>query len=49
MNQVTKLAKSPQGKKALEEAKRLAQDPKTKQQIEDVKERFMSKGRKLKP
>jgi hypothetical protein len=49
MNQMTKLAKSPQGKKALDEAKRLAKDPKTKQQIEEVKGRFSSKGRKPKP
>jgi len=49
MSQVTKLAKSPQGKKALDEAKRLAKDPKTKEQIEGVRERLTSKGKKPKP
>jgi hypothetical protein len=49
MNQITKLAKSPQGKKALDEAQRLAKDPKTKEQLEGMRDKFTSKGKKPKP
>ncbi|MEZ5122678.1 MAG: hypothetical protein R2736_14040 [Solirubrobacterales bacterium] len=49
MNAVTKLARSPQGKKAIDEAKRLANDPKTKEQIENVRGKLTPKGHKPKP
>jgi hypothetical protein len=49
MNKVTKLAQSPQGKKAIDEAKRLAKDPKTKDQIDSVREKLTSKGKKPRP
>ena len=46
MSKVTKLAKTPQGQKAMAEAQRLAKDPKTKKQIDDVRRRLTSRGRK---
>jgi hypothetical protein len=46
MRQVSKFARSPQGRKALTEAKRLAKDPKTRRQIDDVRRRLATKGRK---
>lgn len=49
LNSVTKLAKSRQGKKALDEAKKLANDPKTKAKIEDVRQRLTSRGDKPGP
>jgi hypothetical protein len=42
--QIQKFARSPQGKKAMDEAKRMAKDPKTRQQLDDVRKRFGSKG-----
>jgi hypothetical protein len=42
--QLEKFARSPQGKKAVDEAKRLAKDPKTRKQLDDVRKRFGSKG-----
>jgi hypothetical protein len=46
MTKMTSFARSQQGRKAMDEAKRLARDPKTKQQIEDVRRRLSSRGRK---
>lgn len=40
LNTVTKLARSPQGRKAMDEAKRLAKDPETKRKIEAARERM---------
>lgn len=45
MSQVTKFARSPQGRKAVAEAKRLASDPKTKRQIDDARRRLTGRGR----
>ena len=44
MDQISKLARSPQGKKAIGEAKRFAQDPKTRKLLEEVRKRFASRG-----
>ncbi|HEU4656113.1 MAG TPA: hypothetical protein VFR97_01245 [Capillimicrobium sp.] len=46
MSKVTSFARSPQGQRAMAEAKRLARDPKTRKQIDDVRRRLMSRGRK---
>jgi hypothetical protein len=37
MNQLTKFAKSPQGKKLVDKAQQIANDPKTKEQVEKAK------------
>ena len=37
MQQLTKLAKSPQGKKLVNKAQQIANDPKTKEQVEKAK------------
>jgi hypothetical protein len=44
MDRISKFARSPQGKKAIDEAKRLAQDPKRRQQLEQVRKRLASRG-----
>lgn len=46
MSKITKLARSPQGQKAIAEAQRRAKDPKTRKQIDDVRRRLMSRGRR---
>ena len=43
LNRITKFAKSPQGKKLMGQAEKIAKDPKTKQRIEDVRERVSHK------
>ncbi|RCW43183.1 hypothetical protein DFQ14_10770 [Halopolyspora algeriensis] len=42
---VTDFAKSPQGKRAMEQAKKYAQDPKNKEKIDRVKNRITGKGK----
>jgi len=42
---VSDFAKSPQGKKAIEQAKRYASDPKNKAKIDQVKNRILGKGK----
>ncbi|MEU6129804.1 hypothetical protein ABZ805_11595 [Saccharopolyspora sp. NPDC047091] len=42
---VTDFAKSPQGKKAIDQAKQYASDPKNKAKIEQVKNRFLGGGK----
>jgi hypothetical protein len=46
MSKLSKLARSPQGKRAMSEAQRLAKDPKTRNKIDDVKRRVAERGRK---
>jgi hypothetical protein len=41
---VTDFAKSPQGKKVMDQAKKYASDPKNKEKIDQVKNKFMGKG-----
>ena len=43
LNKITKFAKSPQGKRLMSQAEKMAKDPKTKQRIEDVRERVAHK------
>ena len=40
MNQLTKFAKSPQGRKLVDKAQQIASDPKTKEQVEKAKLKF---------
>ena len=44
MDRISKLARSPEGKKAINEAKRFAQDPKRRAQLEEVRKRLASRG-----
>jgi hypothetical protein len=46
MSKLSRFARSPQGRRAMDEAKRLAKDPKTRKQIDDVRRRFAGRGRK---
>lgn len=46
MSKLTTFARSPQGRKAMAEAQRMAKDPKTKKQIDDVRRRLTSRGPK---
>lgn len=41
-----RFARSPQGKKAFDKAKKLADDPKNKQKLEDLRKRFSDKPAK---
>lgn len=40
---VSRLARSPQGKKALDQAKRLASDPKNREKLDGLRKRFAEK------
>lgn len=42
---LTDFAKSPQGRKALGQAKKYYSDPKNKEKIDQVKNKFMGKGK----
>lgn len=46
MQRLGKFARSPQGKRAMSEAQRLAKDPNTRKQIDDVRRRLAERGRK---
>jgi hypothetical protein len=46
LDKVTRLARTPQGKRAMDKAQRLARDPKTKRRITEARERL---GRRRKP
>jgi predicted RNA polymerase sigma factor len=43
---LSKLARSPQGRKAFQEATRLAKDPKTRAKIQDAKAQLQQRGKK---
>ena len=45
LKQIAEFARSPQGRKVAEEAKRLASDPATRKRIDDARRRLMSGGR----
>jgi hypothetical protein len=45
LKQIAKFARSPEGRKVAEEAKRLASDPATRKRIDDARRRLMSRGR----
>ena len=42
-NKVTKFAKSPQGRKMTEDAKRVAKDPETRKKVEGLRSQFGKK------
>jgi hypothetical protein len=46
MQRLSRFARSPQGKRAMSEAQRLAKDPKTRKQIGDVRRRLTERGRR---
>ena len=48
LHRLQRFAKSPQGKKAMGEAERLAKDPKTRRQIDDVRRRLTGGGKATK-
>lgn len=43
IDRITRLARSPQGRRLAERAQQLAQDPKTRRKIEDLRARWMRK------
>lgn len=42
-SKLTQLARSPQGRKLMDEAQRLAKDPKTRAKIDDAREKLMAR------
>jgi hypothetical protein len=44
LQQIATLARSPQGRKVADEAKRLAKDPATRRKIDDARRRVMKRG-----
>ena len=45
IDKVTRLARSPQGKRAVERAQRFARDPKTKRRVAEARERLGRRGK----
>jgi hypothetical protein len=43
-SKLAQLARSPQGRKLMSEAQRLAKDPKTRAKIDDARTKIMSRG-----
>jgi hypothetical protein len=43
--QVSRFARSPQGKKVFAEAQKLAKDPERRKQLDDARKRLMSRGK----
>jgi hypothetical protein len=43
LQQVTKFARSPQGRRVAEEAKRLAKDPETRRRIDEARRRLVAR------
>ncbi|MEU3272951.1 hypothetical protein ABZ639_19085 [Saccharomonospora sp. NPDC006951] len=48
-SKVARLAKSPQGKRMITEAKRLAKDPNTRKQAKDAVDKFRGRGKGTPP
>lgn len=44
-NRITRFARSPQGRRAIDQAKRMARDPHTRQQAKDAVNRLRGRGR----
>jgi hypothetical protein len=44
MDRIGRFARSPQGRRVVAEAKRLARDPKRREQIDEARRRLMSRG-----
>ena len=45
LRQMAKLARSPEGRRVVEEAKRLARDPASRRRIDEARRRVMRSGR----
>jgi hypothetical protein len=45
MDRISKFARSPQGRKLTDDAKRAASDPKNRRRLDDVRKRLMSRGK----
>jgi hypothetical protein len=45
LNKLTTFARSPQGRKLAQQAKKVAQDPATKRKIEDARQRLMKRDK----
>jgi hypothetical protein len=45
LEQVTKFARSPQGRRVATEAKRLAKDPETRRRIDEARKRLVARKR----
>jgi hypothetical protein len=45
-SRIQSFLKSPQGRKATEEGKRVAKDPATRRKLEDVRRRLSSRGKR---
>jgi hypothetical protein len=45
-DRISKLARSPQGRKAVEEAKRMARDPETRKKLDDTRRRLTQRGKR---
>jgi hypothetical protein len=45
LQQISKLARGPEGRRVAEEAKRLAKDPRTRRRIDEARKRVMGRGR----
>jgi hypothetical protein len=45
LQQITKLARGPEGRRVAEEAKRLAKDPRTRRRIDEARKRVMGRSR----
>ena len=44
LSSAARFARSPQGKKALDQAKRLASDPKNREKLDGLRRRFAERG-----
>jgi hypothetical protein len=44
LTSAARLARSPQGRKAIQQARKLAADPKNKQKIDDLRRRIAKRG-----
>jgi hypothetical protein len=44
LRKIQQFASGPQGRKAIEEAKRLAKDPSTRRKIDDARRKLMNRG-----
>ncbi len=49
LSQVSRFARSPQGKKVFAEAQKLAKDPARRKQLDDARKRLMGAGKKPSP
>jgi hypothetical protein len=45
LQQMSQLARSPQGRRVADEAKRLAKDPRTRRRIDEARKRVIGRGR----